>query len=51
MAYKRGRELIAEGAEAVEDIYIEAKAEPAESHEAAAEPERAPLEGLVVDPT
>jgi hypothetical protein len=25
MAYKRGSELIAEGAEAVEDIYIEAK--------------------------
>ena len=41
MAYKRGRELIAEGAEAVEDIYIEAKAEP----------ERAPQEGLFVDPT
>ena len=41
MVYKGGRELIAEGAESVEGIYIEAKAEP----------ERAPLEGLVVDPT
>ena len=41
MAYKNGRELIAEGAESVEDMYIEAKAEP----------ERAPPEGLVADPT
>jgi hypothetical protein len=50
MAHKRGRELIAEGAESVEDIYIEAKAELAESRGAAAEPECAPQEGLVVDP-
>jgi hypothetical protein len=51
MAYEKGRELISEGAEAVEDIYIEAQAELAESREAAAEPECAPQEGLVVDPT
>ena len=50
MAYKKGKELIAEGAEAIEDVYVEAKAELAESREAVPEPVRAPLEGLVVDP-
>jgi hypothetical protein len=52
MAYERGKELIAEGAEVVEDIYVEAKAELAESRQAAAEPTRAPQQGGPVgDPT
>jgi hypothetical protein len=35
MLYEKGRELIAEGAEVVEDIYVEAKAELDESRRAA----------------
>jgi hypothetical protein len=53
MVYEKGRELMAEGAEVVEDIYIEAQAELAESRKVAAEAgeTRAPQQGApVADP-